>query len=61
MNAFVESAQLVSPELPVVFHAIAGEDEREEASPSYFNIDEATEVVEYVLELLRDRSHPVCE
>ena len=60
-DAFLGSAQLAERRFPVVFHAIAGEDEREEASPSYFNIDEATEVVEYVLELLRDRSHPVRE
>ena len=60
-DAFLGSAQLAERRFPVVFHAIAGEDEREEASPSYFNIDEATEVVEYVLELLRDRLHPVCE
>ena len=53
------SAQLANRKFPVVFHAISGENERESSSPSYFNIDEATEVVDYVKELLRDRSHPV--
>ena len=55
------SAQLANRKFPVVFHAISGENERESSSPSYFNIDEATEVVDYVKELLRDRSHPVRE
>ncbi|KAI0371390.1 P-loop containing nucleoside triphosphate hydrolase protein [Pilatotrama ljubarskyi] len=59
INSFLDSAQLVSPRFPIVFHAIAGENERESSSPSYFNIDEATEVVEYIKELLKDRRHPI--
>ena len=59
INAFLGSPQLVSPDFPVVFHAISGRNERESTSPSYFNIDEATEVADYIQELLRDRSHPV--
>ncbi|KAI0646632.1 P-loop containing nucleoside triphosphate hydrolase protein [Trametes meyenii] len=59
INSFLDSAQLVSPRFPVVFHAISGENERESTSPSYFNKYEATEVVEYVKDLLKDRRHPV--
>ncbi|KAJ2992539.1 hypothetical protein NUW54_g7909 [Trametes sanguinea] len=59
IDSFIGSAQLVNPKFPVIFHAIFGENERESTSPSYFNIDEATEVVEYVKELLKDRQHPV--
>ncbi|KAI0634733.1 P-loop containing nucleoside triphosphate hydrolase protein [Trametes polyzona] len=57
--SFLGSDVLVSPRLPVVFHAISGENEREASSPSYFNIDEATEVVEYVKDILDDHRHPV--
>ena len=61
INSFLGSAQLVSPKFPVVFHSLAGHNDRESTSPSYFNIDEATEVVDYVKELLRDRRRPVGE
>ena len=59
INAFVNSPLLPEPKFPVVFHAVAGENERESSSPSYFNIDEAVEVVDYVRELLEDRTHPI--
>ena len=59
INSFIGSPQLVTRKFPVVFHAISGENQREASSPSYFNIDEATEVKEYVLALLKDRTHPV--
>ncbi|RDX46171.1 P-loop containing nucleoside triphosphate hydrolase protein [Lentinus brumalis] len=59
INAFLGSSQLPKRTFPIIFHAISGENERKSTSPSYFNIDEATEVVDYVKELLRDRSHPV--
>ena len=59
INAFLGSPQLVSPEFPVVFHAISGRNERESTSPSYFNIDEATEVLENIKTLLNDRRHPI--
>ncbi|KAI0360350.1 P-loop containing nucleoside triphosphate hydrolase protein [Trametes cingulata] len=59
INALLGSPSLVNPRWPVVFHYISGENERESTSPSYFNIDEATEVLEYVKALLRDRQHPV--
>ncbi|KAI0634736.1 P-loop containing nucleoside triphosphate hydrolase protein [Trametes polyzona] len=59
ITSLLDSDVLVSPTFPVVFHAIAGENEREASSPSYFNIDEATEVVEYVKDILNDRKRPV--
>lgn len=61
INALLGSPVLVSPRWPVVFHYISGENERESTSPSYFNIDEATEVVDYIKRLLKDRQHPVRE
>ncbi|KAI0690995.1 P-loop containing nucleoside triphosphate hydrolase protein [Cerioporus squamosus] len=59
INAFLHSPQLVSPTYPVVFHAISGRNEREATSPSYFNIDEAIQVKAYVVELLKDKRHPL--
>jgi helicase MOV-10 len=46
---------LPKPDFPIIFHAIAGKDEREASSPSFFNIDEASAVKSYVSELFGDR------
>ncbi|CAE6373749.1 unnamed protein product [Rhizoctonia solani] len=43
---------LASPDFPVVFEAVRGEDMQEEKSPSYFNPHEASLVKEYVQGLL---------
>ncbi|KAI0634732.1 P-loop containing nucleoside triphosphate hydrolase protein [Trametes polyzona] len=59
INALLGSRTLVNRKWPVVFHHVSGENERESTSPSYFNIDEATEVLENIKGLLADRSHPV--
>ena len=61
VDAFLGSPQLVAPHFPVVFQHVPGENEREATSPSYFNILEATEVVERVQRLLADRAHPIRE
>ncbi|KAJ7931319.1 RNA helicase [Mycena leptocephala] len=42
-------------QLPIVFHAIKGKDDREAASPSFFNIDEVSQVKEYIQSLKADR------
>ncbi|KAH9849037.1 P-loop containing nucleoside triphosphate hydrolase protein [Lenzites betulinus] len=59
INALLDSSMLVNRRWPVVFHHISGENEREATSPSYYNRDEATEVIEYIVALLKDRGHPV--
>ncbi|KAI0646633.1 P-loop containing nucleoside triphosphate hydrolase protein [Trametes meyenii] len=59
INSFIGSSQLVNANFPVVFHGISGKNERESTSPSYFNIDEATQVKAYVLALLDDHDYPV--
>ncbi|KAK1226909.1 hypothetical protein PQX77_010078 [Marasmius sp. AFHP31] len=51
-DLFLNSAHVVSPKFPVVFHSVFGKDDREASSPSYFNVDEVT-VVKSVLEKLR--------
>ncbi|TBU29435.1 P-loop containing nucleoside triphosphate hydrolase protein [Dichomitus squalens] len=58
IDAFLGSPHLVSPDFPVVFHAISGTNDREASSPSYFNIDEAVQVKAYVVSLLRERRVP---
>ncbi|KAH9930501.1 P-loop containing nucleoside triphosphate hydrolase protein [Epithele typhae] len=59
INAFIGSPQLVNPAFPVVFQHLPGENQREDTSPSYFNILEATEVMERIKSLLADAAHPV--
>ncbi|KAJ2936839.1 hypothetical protein H1R20_g242, partial [Candolleomyces eurysporus] len=39
--------ELPKKKFPLIFHAIVGKDEREESSPSFFNIDEASQVKKY--------------
>ena len=55
IDAFIGSSLLANPKFPVIFHAISGQNDREAASPSYFNIDEAMQVKAYVVSLLRER------
>ncbi len=43
---------LPTKKFPIIFHAVVGRDQREESSPSYFNIDEATIVKNYCLRLV---------
>lgn len=39
---------------PLIFHGVVGRDEREATSPSFFNIDEATLVKNYCLDLVHN-------
>ncbi|KAK0492593.1 RNA helicase [Armillaria luteobubalina] len=43
---------LPTRKFPIIFHAVVGRDQREESSPSYFNINEATIVKNYCLKLV---------
>ncbi|KAG1680367.1 hypothetical protein FOA52_015458 [Chlamydomonas sp. UWO 241] len=47
--------QLPNPNFPIVFHGVAGKDEREGNSPSWFNIMEIKEVVSWVKQLRERR------
>ncbi|KAK7046911.1 Rna helicase [Favolaschia claudopus] len=55
INAYLDSPLLPAAKFPIVFHAIAGKDDREAASPSFFNIDELSQVKQYVEKLRADR------
>ena len=59
INSFLGWSRLVSKKFPVIFHAVPGQDQREASSPSFFNIDEATQVKEYVNALLEDDAYPI--
>ncbi|KAG8895100.1 hypothetical protein FRB99_000766 [Tulasnella sp. 403] len=61
INSYVDSSILATPGFPVVFHGIDGRDDREADSPSYFNIDELSLVVEYVERLRSDPSRPLTD
>ncbi|KAL0574390.1 hypothetical protein V5O48_007565 [Marasmius crinis-equi] len=56
INYYIGTKHVVSPKFPIVYHSVAGHDERERSSPSFFNIDEATIVKTVVADLLRDTS-----
>ena len=44
--------------MPLIFHGIVGEDQREARSPSYFNPEEAFVLVNYVQDLLEAKGLP---
>ncbi|EGO29183.1 hypothetical protein SERLADRAFT_456582, partial [Serpula lacrymans var. lacrymans S7.9] len=54
-NAMLGSSQLATKYFPIVFHAVHGRDQQEASSPSFFNIDEITQVKTYVEALRADR------
>ncbi|KAG9042596.1 hypothetical protein FS837_010665 [Tulasnella sp. UAMH 9824] len=53
-NICVDWDELPNPKYPVIFHAIKGQDLRESTSPSWFNIEEASAVRDYVRDLWQD-------
>ncbi|KAF9520564.1 hypothetical protein BS47DRAFT_1387180 [Hydnum rufescens UP504] len=48
INSLERWDRLVTPGFPIIFHAVNGEDHREEKSPSWFNPIEVTVVKQYV-------------
>ena len=56
INTYLGSSYLPNKKFPVVFHAMFGKDDREASSPSFFNIDEVTQVKLYVGQLKEDRT-----
>jgi len=61
INSFIGSPILVSKKFPIVFHALFGKDDREASSPSFFNIDEVTQVKAYIETLRADRNFPIAD
>ena len=54
IDSFINKAILPNPRFPILFHGIVGQDDRDASSPSFFNIDEVTEVKHYVM-LLKEK------
>ncbi|KAJ7636873.1 P-loop containing nucleoside triphosphate hydrolase protein [Roridomyces roridus] len=61
IDSFLQSPLLPCKTFPIVFHAIAGRDAREASSPSFFNIDEASQVKNYVETLRSDRKFRITD
>lgn len=61
INFYLNSTHLVARKFPIVFHAISGKDDREASSPSFFNIDEVTQVKSLVQKLRDDRKLRISE
>ncbi|KAF9486245.1 RNA helicase [Pholiota conissans] len=59
INSLVNYEELPKRRFPVVFHGIVGKDEREKSSPSFFNIDEATQVKKYCTSLLGNKKNGI--
>ncbi|KAG7441318.1 RNA helicase [Guyanagaster necrorhizus] len=55
ITSFIGSKHLEAKKFPIVFHAMAGKDDREASSPSFFNIDEVLDVKKTVEELREDK------
>lgn len=51
VDSFINRSILPNPRFPILFHGIVGKDDRDASSPSFFNIDEVTQVKEYVTRL----------
>ena len=51
--------ELPRKNFPVIFHGIIGKDDREASSPSFFNIDEATQVKKYCMSLIGNRKNRI--
>uniref|UniRef100_A0AAY5K1W3 RNA helicase n=1 Tax=Esox lucius TaxID=8010 RepID=A0AAY5K1W3_ESOLU len=52
-NSYCNWEHLPQKGFPVVFHGVAGRDEREENSPSFFNVAEVEVLMEYMRKLLQ--------
>lgn len=59
--AFEGWSKLPSRKFPIIFHSMSGKDDREASSPSFFNIDEVTQVRKYIQLLRDDRQVRVCK
>jgi helicase MOV-10 len=60
-HSFIGSSHLANRDFPIVFYAISGKDEREASSPSFFNIDEVTQVRTIVEDLHEDLKERLSE
>jgi helicase MOV-10 len=60
-HLLVNSGVLPKKGFPIVFHGVKGRENLIEQTPSYFNINEASIVRDYCVELTSDRGRKICE
>ncbi|KAF9226240.1 P-loop containing nucleoside triphosphate hydrolase protein [Gyrodon lividus] len=60
-HAYVGYPKLPSKKFPIIFHAVSGRDELDASSLSFFNIDEATKVKEYIQQLQSERKYRIAD
>ncbi|XP_072134821.1 putative helicase MOV-10 isoform X2 [Mobula birostris] len=54
-NSYCQWEHLPMQNFPIIFHGVLGQDEREEKSPSFFNVDEIDQVLFYLKSLLTNQ------
>ncbi|XP_048467759.1 putative helicase MOV-10 [Rhincodon typus] len=54
-HSYCQWQHLPKKNFPVIFHGLLGEDQREEKSPSFFNLDEIDQVLNYLKKLLTNQ------
>jgi len=59
VESFCGWEELPNPQVPIIFHGIIGEDQREGNSPSWFNPLEVMEVLSYVKKITSRKKNPV--
>ncbi|KAK7047845.1 hypothetical protein VNI00_006173 [Paramarasmius palmivorus] len=58
-HSLENATELPRKKFPLIFHGIVGKDQREESSPSFFNVDEATQVKKYCNNLFLDKKNSI--
>lgn len=58
-RSLINYEKLPKAKFPLIFHGIVGKDEREERSPSFFNVDEITLVKKYCVSLIGDKKNGI--
>ena len=53
-NVMLDWEELPNKRFPIIFHPVYGKDEREENSPSFFNVPEVDTIERYLRKLLDD-------
>ncbi|XP_062921482.1 putative helicase MOV-10 isoform X2 [Mobula hypostoma] len=54
-NSYCQWEHLPKQNFPIIFHGVLGQDQREEKSPSFFNVDEIDQVLFYLKSLLTNQ------
>ncbi|XP_048408824.1 putative helicase MOV-10 isoform X2 [Stegostoma tigrinum] len=54
-HSYCQWQHLLKKGFPIIFHGLLGEDQREEKSPSFFNLDEIDQVLKYLKKLLTNQ------